>query len=140
MRYRRLSYRYSSIVTHRAEPWTLAPRWRGHVLGFVFGHPFWRPDADVCETGRTIEVVVDLAGVEDDAVDVRLFDDALVIEGQRRLPPCQDDSVYHTAEVRQGPFRLELPLVAPVKADAVEARYERGLLRITLHKQEGARR
>jgi HSP20 family protein len=138
MRYRRLTYRYT-MIAHGTETWALAPRWHGHVLAFMPGHPFWRPDADMCETRRTIEVVVDLAGVEENDVDVQLFDDALVIEGQRRLPTCEDGAVYHTAGVRQGPFRLELPLVAPVDADAVEARYERGLLWVTLRKQEAAR-
>jgi HSP20 family molecular chaperone IbpA len=42
--------------------------------------------------------------------------------------------VFHAAGVRQGPFRLELPLPAPVDPDGVEARYERGLLRIALRK------
>jgi HSP20 family protein len=133
MRYRRLTYRYA-MVDQQTVAWTLAPRWRGEVLGFMFGR-HWRPDVDMCETIRSFEVVVDLAGVDEDAVDVQLFDDALVIEGQRRLQACEDGAVYHAAGIRQGPFRLELPLVAPVAADAVHAHYERGLLRITLPKQ-----
>lgn len=135
MRYRRLSYRHT-MITHEIAAWTLAPRWPGHVLGFLSGRPCWRPDADMREVGRTIEVLVDLAGVDEDDVDVLLFDDALVVEGERRLPACEEATVYHTAGVRQGPFRLELPLVAPVDPDAVDARYDRGLLRITLRKKE----
>ena len=37
--------------------------------------------------------------------------------------------MYHAVSIRQGPFRLELPLAAPVDAERVEVRYERGLLR-----------
>ena len=135
MRYRRLTYRYA-MVAQQAAPWTLPPQWRGEVWSFIFGRPYWRPDADMCETARAVEVVVDLAGVEEDAVDVQVFDDALVIVGDRQLAPCEDGTLYHRAGVRQGPFRLELPLVVAIDTDAVQARYERGLLRITLPKRE----
>jgi HSP20 family molecular chaperone IbpA len=43
--------------------------------------------------------------------------------------------VYHSATIRQGPFQLEVPLPAPVSSEQVEARYDRGLLRITLPKR-----
>jgi HSP20 family molecular chaperone IbpA len=46
--------------------------------------------------------------------------------------------VYHAATIRQGPFQLEVPLPAPVRSEQVEARYDRGLLRITLPKRAGA--
>jgi HSP20 family protein len=59
----------------------------------------------------------------------------LVVEGRRRLPSCQEGAVYHAAGIRQGPFRVELALPAPVDAERVEARYDRGLLRITLPKR-----
>ncbi len=134
MRYRRLGYRYTII---QRSTWPPAPApWGVGVLSLLLGRARWSPDADVCETPVAIEVVVDLAGVEEDEVDVQLFDNALVVEGQRHLPGCEQGAVYHAVGVRQGPFRLELPLPAPVDTDDVHARYERGLLRITLRKQE----
>ena len=47
--------------------------------------------------------------------------------------------MYHAAGIRQGPFRVELPLPAPVDPERVEARYDRGLLRITLPEAREAR-
>ncbi|HXZ84984.1 MAG TPA: Hsp20/alpha crystallin family protein [Myxococcota bacterium] len=132
MRYRRLSYRYTSL-THHAIAWPLA-LWRREVFGSSFGLQQWRPDADVRESGSKIEIVVDLAGIEEDAIEVQLFDDALVVAGERRLSECDEGVVFHAAGVRQGPFRLELPLPAPVDPEGVDARYERGLLRIALRK------
>jgi HSP20 family protein len=138
MRYRRLGYRYTLVSSHSIT-WTLTAPWRAPVLSLMLGRPHWRPDADMCETVEAIDVVVDLAGVEEDDVDVQLFDDALVVEGRRELPTCDAGAVYHAAGVRQGPFRLALPLPAAVDPDHVTARYERGLLRITLRKAERAR-
>jgi HSP20 family protein len=137
MRYRRLSYRYATI-THHSVTWPVA-LWRHEVLGGPFGQARWRPDADVRESSGTIDIVVDLAGLEEDAIEVQLFDDAIVIEGERRLAQCEEGAVFHAAGVRQGPFRLELPLPRPIDPDAVDARYERGLLRITLRKQGAGR-
>ncbi len=133
MRYRRLTYRYAMVVRsgHTA---LLGEPWPGERLRFLV-QPHWRPDTDTYETASAIEVVVDLAGVDDDAVEVQLFDDALVVEGYRQVPAGHDEAVYHAATIRQGPFRVELSLPAPVDAERVQARYERGLLRITLPKQ-----
>ena len=72
----------------------------------------WRPNADVYETARTIEMTVDLAGVADEDFEIQLFANALVVEGVRRLPSAREDAVYHAAGIRQGPFRVELPLPA----------------------------
>jgi HSP20 family molecular chaperone IbpA len=132
MRYRRLSYRYSMLVrTDQAWPGDV---WQSERLRhLVQGR--WRPDADTYETVSTVEVIVDLAGVDEDDIEVQLFEDALVVEGRRELPSCSGDAMYHAAGVRQGPFRLELPLPAPVDAERVQTRYERGLLRMTMPKR-----
>src|SRR5262249_43916428 len=101
--------------------------------------PRWRPNADTYETTATIEIVVELAGVNDDDFEVQLFEDALVVEGRRRPPACHEGAVYQLAGIRQGPFRVELPLSAPVAADRVEVHYDRGLLRVSLPKRRAAR-
>jgi HSP20 family molecular chaperone IbpA len=58
----------------------------------------------------------------------------LIVEGQRRLQTAGPHGVYHVAEIRQGPFRLELPLPVAIDQERVEARQDRGLLRITFPK------
>ena len=132
MRYRRLSYRYEMVV-QSGRIWPLGEIWP-NVL--VQGR--WRPDADSYETAASVEITVDLAGVDESDFEIQLFEDVLVVEGQRQLPAGHEAGVYHAAGVRQGPFRLELPLPAPVEAERVEARYDRGLLRITLPKRARA--
>lgn len=137
MRYRRLSYRYTMVV-RSGQDWPFGDIWPGDRLRLLV-QGRWRPDADTYETATTVEVRVDLAGVEEDDFEVQLFDDVLVVEGRRRLPSCDEGAVYHEAGIRQGPFQVALPLPAPVDAEKVEARYDRGLLRISLRKRMGAR-
>jgi HSP20 family molecular chaperone IbpA len=83
-------------------------------------------------------MVVDLAGVEEDDFEVQLFEDVVLVEGRRQLPSCDEGATYHAAGIRQGPFEVVLPLPAPVDPE-VHARYERGLLRITLSKRAETR-
>jgi HSP20 family protein len=134
MRYRHLSYRYAMVVRY-GQTWPFGSDvWPGDRLRLLVPTP-WRPDADTYETATAVEVVVDLAGVEEDDFEVQLFDDALVVEGHRRPLSPQEGAVYHAAGIRHGLFRVELPLPAPVDTERVEARYDHGLLRITLPKR-----
>lgn len=131
MPYRRLTY-YARVRT--GPTWPPGGAWESEQLRLLF-QPRWRPDADVYETAGTIEMVVDLAGVDEDDFEVQLFENAVVIEGRRRLPSGGDDAVYHAAGIRQGLFGVELPLPARIDPDRVEAHYERGLLRVSLPKR-----
>ena len=137
MRYRRLSYRYAMVV-HTGHTRPFGDIWESDRLRVqVQGR--WRPDADVYETANAIEVIVDLAGVEEDDYEVQLFEDALVVEGRRQVPTREGDARYHAAGIRQGPFRVEMPLPARVDPERVHAHYDRGLLHISLPKLREAR-
>ncbi len=130
MRYRRLSYRYAMVATTGP----LRFFGTGGRTTVTVGEPRWRPDTDVYETDAAVVIVVDLAGVDDQDIDAMLFEDVLVLEGERRLPSCDADGVYHAATIRQGPFRIAIALPAPVNLEGVEGHCERGLLRIVLPK------
>jgi HSP20 family protein len=134
MRYRRLSYRYALLVTANQE------RAFGDALatiqpGVRFAQTFWRPPADVCESERTIVVTVDLAGIDQDDLDVVLFEDALIVEGRRRIP-AGPGVISHADKIRQSPLRLELELPGSIDQERVDARYDQGLLRITFLKKK----
>jgi hypothetical protein len=67
--------------------------------------------------------------------DIQLFENVLVVEGQRRLPVATPEVLYHTAGIRQGAFQIALALPARIDPDGLQARYDRGLLLITLPKR-----
>jgi len=133
MRYRRFEYRYAAVI-RTGQVWLQTDPWPSDRLRLLV-QGRWAPDADLYETAATVEIVVDLAGVSEEDFEIGLFDDALIIEGRRRLAGSDAATIYHTADIRQGPFRLEVGLPAAVDPDRVEARYDRGLLRITLGKR-----
>ncbi len=132
MRYRRSSIHYAVMLPAQST-WPYLDALTLRASEPRFAQHFWRPAADVCETADAIEVVVELAGVDQDQIEILLYEDAVVVEGQRHLS-ASPNGVYHVAEVRQGPFRVELPLPLPFDQDRVDARYDQGLLRITFPK------
>ncbi|MCC6179600.1 MAG: Hsp20/alpha crystallin family protein [Chloroflexi bacterium] len=134
MRYRRLSYRYAMVLATGGGRSFGAP-WRPPAASVSLAGPGWRPPTDVVETASEIVVTVELAGIDQEALDILLFEDALIVEGTRRLPPARAAGVYHAAEIRQGPFRLELLLPGQIDPNTVEARYDRGLLELHFVKQ-----
>lgn len=101
-------------------------------IGFLPAAPF-SPPADVMETHDEYVVVVDVAGADDREFDVALDGTRLTIRGLRP-EHSQGKRRYHASEVRTGPFQRVVTLPGAVVGDDIRARYERGLLRITLRK------
>jgi HSP20 family protein len=101
-------------------------------LSAGFGH--WRPAADVYETSTAVSVTVELAGVEQEEIRVSVLDNALIVEGRRRIPNVHDDGVYHIVEIRRGAFRVEIALPARVETQPSAVRSELGFLVVSFNK------
>lgn len=135
MRYRRISYRYTEVVTHHTvrllgDPWGLLSR-------TTVARPEWKPPADLYETDDTYVVKVELAGVSEEDLDVSVYTDAIVVEGVRPIG-VTGEVRYHTAEIRYGPFRLEVAFPTPINRERVSAQYESGFLSLTVGKDTGS--
>lgn len=95
----------------------------------------WRPPMDIHETPDAILVKVELAGIREDSIEITLYENALVVVGQRDDDHDHDETVcFHEAQVRYGPFRADVALPMKVLADGSEASYSDGFLRIRLPK------
>ena len=96
----------------------------------------WRPPVDVYGTDAHVEVLVELAGMDEEDIEVVLFEDVLVVKGERKPRPSADqDLTYYEAGVRYGRFRAEVFLPSAVEAESVEATYTDGFLQIRLPKR-----
>ena len=137
LRCQRVRRGYAVVLAERL-PRSLGEGWGRLTPATVIALPRWRPRADVTETGGSIVITVELAGVDPDDVEAVLYEDALVVSGRRHLPGPGPRGVYHAAEIDQGWFRLEVGLPAPVASGLSDARYDRGLLRLTLTKADTA--
>ena len=138
MHYRHLGIRYTMVLT-AGQPSAFGTEgwWIHRMPAAALAYSHWRPSADVVETVGAITVTVELAGVDEEDVAILLFEDVLVVEGRRELPQCEGGGVYHVAAIRQGPFRIEVPLSLRIDPKGVVARCERGLVWVRLPKANG---
>ena len=92
---------------------------------------------DVRETENTYEVDVDLPGFKKDEISVDLQDGYLTIRASKGLDKDQKDKEgkYIRQERYAGAYSRSF-YVGDVEADQIAAKYEDGILKISLPKQE----
>jgi len=83
-----------------------------------------------------VVVTAELPGVDPAKVDISVVGNTLTISGTRDADPLKEGESYHRQERHYGRFSRSLQLPFHVEAGNVEARYERGVLRITLPRAE----
>jgi HSP20 family protein len=73
--------------------------------------PTWEPPVDVFETADQVIIVVALPGVTEAQLAIELEPEAIVVRGQRKLPPVCNARI-HRIELPYGRFerRILLPL------------------------------
>ncbi|HEX8995636.1 MAG TPA: Hsp20/alpha crystallin family protein [Ktedonobacterales bacterium] len=104
-------------------------------FSYVRSASAWRPPMDVHETGEAILIKVEIAGLQEDDIEVSLYPNALVVNGVRRDDADHDEATcFHAAQVRYGLFHVDVALPAPIQQEDVSASYRDGFLRIRLPK------
>jgi len=94
------------------------------------------PAIDVYENKDNVVVEATLAGIKPANINISVKDDVFTIEGQREETSEIEEKNYYRKEVRTGSFHRSVILPASVQADASEAIFENGLLKVTLPKEE----
>jgi HSP20 family protein len=94
----------------------------------------WTPEADIHESDSAYVLEVDLPGLTRDDVKINVENNVLTITGERK-PNFTKENSFH-AERSFGKFTRSFNLSKLVKTDAIEARYENGVLILTLPKVE----
>lgn len=96
------------------------------------------PPVNVWEDQEHVYCEAELPGMQLDKINIYVTEgDQLTVEGERQ--PFDGQGTWHRRERGFGRFSRTFTLPVPVDADKVEARYEQGVLRITLPKSEAAR-
>ena len=108
-----------------ADLWQV-PRFSGMRHGF-------RPAADCFHTDEPhqLTVVLELAGVDPETIEVTVQERALTVCGERDRPRV-DGQVYQQMEIEYGAFSRTIKLVEDVDVSGASATYLHGLLTVTL--------
>ena len=91
---------------------------------------------DVAETENEFIVKASLPGMNPDDIDVNFNDKTLTIKGEYKTEEKKDELHYHLHERHYGSFARSVTLPTAVKSDAIEARFEAGVLTLKLPKTE----
>lgn len=97
----------------------------------------WIPVADVYETRADLVLSLELPGIAQDAIELRVDGNDLVIEGERRMQRTPDrNEQFHRVERSYGRFIRRFPLPSDVDRSSVQARFRDGVLRVTLKRSD----
>lgn len=96
------------------------------------------PAVDIVEDKEAYHLRLELPGVKREDFAVEVKDNRLTLAGKKENPWQDHKDGYRYFETRQGQFSRSFELPRNVKADAIEARYENGVLNLRIPKAEAA--
>jgi len=95
----------------------------------------WGPAADVYEDDKEIRIVVDIAGVDLDQMEIRADGEVIQIAGTRKSPAPSRLLRIHQMEIEHGAFNTRIRLPGWVVFEEKEYYYMNGFLTIVLPKR-----
>jgi HSP20 family protein len=104
------------------------------------GQTFWAPQVETMRRGDRFVVRADLPGINKDDVNVEVDNDVLSISGERRSEQRDEREGFFRSERSYGSFYRAIPLPEAVSADQVEAKFNDGVLEISLPAPKRAER
>jgi HSP20 family protein len=96
------------------------------------------PELDVCDEGKQLVIETDLPGVDEKDVTVTLTTGVLTIKGQKKAEHEEKNGNYYMAERSFGLFERSVRLPDMIDDSKVEARFNNGVLKITVQKKPEA--
>jgi len=99
----------------------------------------WAPDVDIYEDKDRVEVSLDVPGLDEKDIEVKVEDDTLYIKGERKFEHEDKKKDYHRIERCYGSFMRAFSLPSSVDASKTEAKLAKGVLTVTLPKREEAK-
>ena len=94
----------------------------------------WRPALEVLETESDLLITAELAGIDENSLDVTVDGDVLSIAGMRSGQREEAVCSYREAGINYGAFQAEIFIPGALRIDDAEATYTNGMLRIRLPK------
>ena len=94
------------------------------------------PACDVYQKDNEVVVETSVPGIDSDKIDISIEDDVLTIKGETEKKEEVKKEDYFRKEIRKGSFSRVVGLPVPVKPDEASAKFDNGILKISIHKAE----
>lgn len=108
------------------------------VVGRLNGNGSLAVKVDVAETEKTLEVTAELPGVNEKEIDVSLAGDVLTIKAEKKSDREEKTKDYHLVERSYGTFERSMRLPFKVDPAKVEAKFDKGVLKLVVQKPADA--
>jgi HSP20 family protein len=95
----------------------------------------WRPSWDIYETEDDLIVLVEMAGIQAEHMEISVGRDQLQLRGNRCRPSEHEVTRIHRMEVDFGPYHQIIVLPEPVEPNGATSNYRDGFLLIRLPKE-----
>ena len=97
------------------------------------------PAVDVYEDEHQVTLKIEVPGIEEKDIDVRVENNTLTVHGERKIEKDEKEENYRRVERQYGSFMRTFTLPQTVDTEKVSATYEKGVLKITLPKKAEAK-
>jgi HSP20 family protein len=97
------------------------------------------PAVDVYEDEHNITLKVEVPGIEEKDIDVRIENNTLTVHGERKIEKEEKEENYRRIERQYGSFTRTFTLPNTVDTESVSANYEKGVLKVKLAKKAEAK-
>ncbi len=101
------------------------------------------PAVDVFENGEKVVLKLDIPGIKEEDLDIRVENQTLSVRGQRKFDSEEKEENFHrpllSSGRRYGSFFRSFSLPTTVDTENVSATYQAGVLKLELKKKVSAR-
>src|SRR5258708_2354203 len=97
------------------------------------------PAVDVYDDEHNLVLKMEVPGVDQKDIDIRLENNTLTVRGERNFEKEEKEENFHRIERRYGAFARSFTLPNTVDPENVNASYENGILKIQLAKRAEAK-
>jgi HSP20 family protein len=97
------------------------------------------PAVDVYEDEHKVTLKVEVPGIDEKDIDVRVENNTLTVHGERKIEREEKEENYRRVERQYGSFTRTFTLPNTVDNENVSATYDKGVLKVNLPKKAEAK-
>jgi len=97
------------------------------------------PPVDIYEDEHTITLKMEVPGIDEKDIDVRIENNTLTVHGERKFEKEEKEENFRRVERQYGSFTRSFTLPSSIDTGQVSAHYDRGVLKINLAKKAEAK-
>ncbi len=97
------------------------------------------PAVDVYEDEHHVTLKIEVPGIDEKDIDVRIENNILTVHGERKMEKEEKEENYRRIERQYGSFTRTFTLPNTVETESVSANYDKGVLKVKLAKKAEAK-